>query len=317
MDGDMTEQKAGEAAGLRGPGKSGSLGGASWSGYLAACVAGLVLVLTWLGPAPSAGLGTVQRLFFWAAHVLPAAILLQGAQIVLARNHRLSRLPPLVQVGLAGLAGAMLFTPVALVLDIALDPPNAADDPAEPLPLRLAMEFLFLSGPLVLSWALINAPALFGPASVRRPVIARPQARDASDLAAMTPPPDATGAAAPAEKVPDATGADSGRAELFNRLPRQLGHDILALSAELHYLRVYTPLGNTLILFAFGRAVEAMGSSGLQIHRSHWVSFAHVADVVTKGGRSLCKLDTGLELPVSRANRRALRAALTRQPDVR
>ena len=317
MDGDMTEQEAGEAAGLRGPGKSGSLGGASWSGYLAACVAGLVLVLTWLGPAPSAGLGTVQRLLFWAAHVLPAAILLQAAQMALARSRRLSRLPPLVQVGLAGLAGAVLFTPVALLLDIALDPPNAADDPDEPLPLRLAMEFLFLSGPLVLSWVLINAPALVGPDSAGRRVIAVPQARDAGDPAETTPPPDAGGAAAFVEAAHDANGADSSRADLFARLPRRLGREIVALSAELHYLRVYTPLGNTLILYAFGRAVGAMGRAGQQIHRSHWVSLAHVADVVTRGGRTLCQMDTGLELPVSRVNRRALRAALTRQPDVR
>jgi hypothetical protein len=203
------------------------------------------------------------------------------------------------------------------VLDIALDPPNATDDPDEPLALRLAMEFFFLSGPLVLSWVLISAPALVGPDSAGRRVIAVPQARDAGNPAETTPPPDAGGAAAFVDAAHDARDAGSRQADLFARQPRRLGREIAAISAELHYLRDYTPLGDTLILYTFGRAVGATGRAGQQIRRSHWVSPVHMADVVTRGGRTLCQMDTGLELPVSRVNRRALRAALTRQPDVR
>jgi hypothetical protein len=307
----MTDQGEGQVSARRGQDRTGWLRGASWLGYLATAIAGLVLLLTWLGPAPSAGLGTLQRLLFWAAHVLSATLLLQAAQMVLIRIPRISRLPPFVQVALAGLVGAVLFTPVALALDVALEPPSASDDQKEPLPLRLAMEFLFLSGPLVLSWVLINAPALvrFEPAEGQ--ATARAKRPADGDLTLLIRQPDSANAA-PAGAD---TAAAADRADLFARLPIRLGRDIVALSAELHYLRVYTPVGDTLILYAFGRAVQAMGAAGLQIHRSHWVSLAHVADVVTRGGQTLCQTDSCLDLPVSRANRRALRDALNRRPE--
>ncbi|MCZ8149810.1 MAG: LytTR family DNA-binding domain-containing protein, partial [Roseomonas sp.] len=65
------------------------------------------------------------------------------------------------------------------------------------------------------------------------------------------------------------------------------------------------------IFMAFGRAVEALAAQrGFQIHRSHWVALAHVVDLEQNGGRISCVLDTGLRLPVSRANRAAFKAAV-------
>jgi len=40
------------------------------------------------------------------------------------------------------------------------------------------------------------------------------------------------------------------------------------------------------------------------------VALAHVATLESAGGRVVCRLDTGLELPVSRTHRATLRAAL-------
>ena len=62
---------------------------------------------------------------------------------------------------------------------------------------------------------------------------------------------------------------------------------------------------------SFGRAVEALGViPGQTIHRSHWIALAHIATLESDENRAICRLDTGLELPVSRTHRARLRAAL-------
>ena len=86
----------------------------------------------------------------------------------------------------------------------------------------------------------------------------------------------------------------------------------VAMRAELHYLRVYTDQGEALILFGFGRAVRLIEArqSGMQIHRSHWIGLDHVDELDTSGGNMICRLVTGLTLPVSRKNRTPLRQTL-------
>jgi len=62
---------------------------------------------------------------------------------------------------------------------------------------------------------------------------------------------------------------------------------------------------------SFGRAVQALGViPGQRVHRSHWVALAHVLSLESDGDRVLCRLETGLDLPVSRTYRTRLRAAL-------
>jgi len=106
--------------------------------------------------------------------------------------------------------------------------------------------------------------------------------------------------------------------DLLSRLPRRIGTDIVAISAELHYLRVYTLTGDALILMSFGRAIEALGViPGQAVHRSHWIALAHVVAVESDGDRVICRLDTGLDLPVSRTYRVRLRAALASRDNER
>jgi DNA-binding LytR/AlgR family response regulator len=49
--------------------------------------------------------------------------------------------------------------------------------------------------------------------------------------------------------------------------------------------------------------------NGMQIHRSHWVSLDHVDEVLARGGRMICRMTAGPDLPVSRNYRPALKAA--------
>lgn len=274
----------------------------SWLGFLAVAGLALALALTALEPASSQGLGVLPRLVFWALHNAAALVLLSVAQLAITRTRWLGRASPLLQVALAGVLGAVLFTPVALGLDtlFAFLSDTLGDDPS--LVRALAEEFAALAPPLWLIWGLLNAPRLV-------------HLREQSDPA--MPAPEQAVTAAPLEgEAPPASPPDPDTlAEFWGRVPPRIGRDIVALTAELHYLRVYTTRGEALIFMAFGRAVDALAAErGFQIHRSHWVALAHVAEFVQTDGKAFCVLDTGLRLPVSRANRAAFRAALQAAP---
>jgi hypothetical protein len=194
----------------------------------------------------------------------------------------LSRLTGMAQVLVSGALASVAFTPIALVIDRIFRPPSTSEPAGDPILLGAIEEFLAFSGPIVLTWLLINAPTLV---RIERAAPAAPE----------------TGP----ESAPDPAE------DLWARLPARLGRDLVALSAELHYLRVHTTKGDALILFSFGRATEALDAyPGMQIHRSHWVALAHVKEIVTEGGRTFCRLDDAPDLPVSRPFRPALRAAL-------
>ncbi|MBL8569201.1 MAG: LytTR family transcriptional regulator DNA-binding domain-containing protein [Phreatobacter sp.] len=82
---------------------------------------------------------------------------------------------------------------------------------------------------------------------------------------------------------------------------------IVALSAEDHYLRVHTARGEALVLMSLAAGMAALGSeAGIQVHRSHWIAHAALADGSARLGRAGIVLARGPTLPVSRAGRRRL-----------
>lgn len=265
----------------------------SWTGWLVTAGVTLALALAWLSPSASAGLGFPARLAFWLTHVLVGVVVLEAAQTLVGRLPRLRNLPPWGQVTAASLIGAAAFAPLAFLPETALAAAGVGGA-ADPLTMaELAEEAASSAGPVAAFWLLLNAPRLVA-------IAAQPTGAEAAEAAASAP------ARAPAPQSPEAL------VELLSKLPRTVGRDIVALSAELHYLRVHTTRGEALILMAFGRAVEALREArGLTIHRSHWVAFRHVARVeMSSGGACRCVTTTGLALPVSRPNRATLRAAL-------
>lgn len=271
----------------------------SWSGYLVTAGTILSFGLALSEPSASSGLGPPARLVFWLAHVASALILYELTQIALGRIAMFGRLPAVFLVTVVGVVGAILFSIFNLLLldRIAFLIGDLLD--REPISIRGLMDELRDSGAVsVLFWVLLNSPRLI--------MIA--QQKDADE--AVKPPPAEVASTPPdaADAPPEASRLLLG---LLSRLPRRIGTDIVAISAELHYLRVYTRTGEALILMSFGRAVEALEViPGQAIHRSHWIALAHVAMLESDGNRVICRLDTGLELPVSRTHRTRLRAAL-------
>lgn len=102
---------------------------------------------------------------------------------------------------------------------------------------------------------------------------------------------------------------------LFQRVPAQLGHDIVCLRAQDHYLEVITPRGSALVLMRLSDAERDLAAlRGMRVHRSWWVALDHVADFPPgDGGGLTLTTTTGHRVPVARTQRAALRAALQGQ----
>ncbi len=76
--------------------------------------------------------------------------------------------------------------------------------------------------------------------------------------------------------------------------------DVLALSAEGHYVNVHTRQGSELIYCRFRDAVKAMPPSiGMQVHRSWWVADSAIVSTVRGERRYQIEIPNGKMIPVS------------------
>lgn len=117
-------------------------------------------------------------------------------------------------------------------------------------------------------------------------------------------------ASASATSPPPVESASDNGPRFIDRLPPELGTQLIALEMEDHYVRAHTALGSDLVLLRLRDAMaELDGIEGLQIHRSWWVARGAVSDVKREGRNVRLVLDTGLEAPVSRANVQVLKNA--------
>lgn len=245
-----------------------------WPDFLVLAGFFLALLFTTLDPEPSSGLSLLPRFAFWLAHILVFFLLLHVAQIGLQRVSAFTRLHAWAQVCVSGVAGALLFTPVALMLELLFGVDAALDDTGKPLVHALASEFGALLPGSLLVWFCLNATRLLN---------------------------------LPEPTAPERSVPPDPMDEFWSKVPRSLGRDLVALTAELHYLRVQTTDGDALILYPFGRAVEELGDRGYRVHRSHWIAAGHLDGVEREGDRYFCRTDTELRLPLSRSYRRTIR----------
>ncbi len=116
----------------------------------------------------------------------------------------------------------------------------------------------------------------------------------------------------PLEHTSGATPAqDTAMSRFLKRLPlRYRDCRLLALSAEDHYLRVHTNMGEELILMRLSDAVTELDEiDGLQVHRSWWVARSSVTGLQREGARTFLTIEGDRKIPVSRTNVKRLREA--------
>jgi len=83
--------------------------------------------------------------------------------------------------------------------------------------------------------------------------------------------------------------------------------DILSLSADDHYLDVFTSEGREQIRCTVADAASELAPiDGRVIHRSHWVARSAIEELVRSDGRAFVRLADARELPVSRTRLRQL-----------
>lgn len=80
--------------------------------------------------------------------------------------------------------------------------------------------------------------------------------------------------------------------------------DICCVSAEEHYVRVKTDAKEWLIRDKFSQVVARFQDGlGFQVHRSHWVAFSCVQEVVRYDTQYKIQLDNGELIPISKARK--------------
>lgn len=83
-----------------------------------------------------------------------------------------------------------------------------------------------------------------------------------------------------------------------------LDGDIYHIEAQEHYVRVATASEKRMLLYRFSDAIREMPSDvGMQVHRSHWVAYKAVVDVLKEGQSLKLALSDNNSIPVSRSFR--------------
>lgn len=259
--------------------------------YYTGCGLFLVLIFTVLEPAGTREAGPAVRWAVWTFQVGILLPLLVGSHMALQRTGRFNRLNPWVQLAWSGACGSMLFLPFGLAVDALF----RLDDWPGVTRLRDVVGIVVEEGagillPATLTWIAINAPRILRldfrsldrePRGEPEPGTHRP-----SDGPAPNP--------------------------FLSKVPRDLGRDVVYLKSELHYVRVVTTEGETLVLSNMKDAVAGMEAvtRGIQTHRSYWVACRHIASIRAEGSRRFVRTTDGRNVPVSRRKWAAVKAFL-------
>ncbi|MCA3217806.1 MAG: LytTR family transcriptional regulator DNA-binding domain-containing protein [Burkholderiales bacterium] len=304
-------------------------------------VAGLALLALILSLQPDVGFQAppAARLMFWSLQIGIGLAVLQTALYLLSRKLGATRVPSWALVLASAVLGAALLAPIywligeglmQQILGYPARPDDDADDNLESrLGHQLLAEYFDIVGPVTTSWALICLPRLHWlvPPLLHPPAVKEQFEQEPGAQLESAPGGDATAATAPSSpmahevepRIQPAQGATAlgvpapGVAALApeprakpawrERLPRELGEDIIAVASELQYLRVWTPRGCALILGALADVELDGADNGLRVHRSWWVASSHVRKVRRTATGAICLMSDGRAVPVSRRRR--------------
>lgn len=265
---------------------------APWSMALYLCGTGAALwaLIMVLRPDPGFTADWPWLAMFWALQIGIGIAVLQGALLLMRRLPKSAKWPLWLLVTVSGVLGSLVLAPLYWLIGEGLMqqalgfPATIDDDDVAPqLGFGLAalvQEFSDIVGPVTAAWLLISWPRLY---SQTLPLVAAPPA--VAPDQALQPAPMLEESPSPAWRA---------------ALPRELGDDLIAVSSELQYLRVWTTRGNALVLGSLQDVEEGEGAGGMRVHRSWWVSARHVRSIRRSGDAASCELSDGRQVPVSR-----------------
>jgi hypothetical protein len=261
--------------------------------YLGATGTALWGLMVALQPDPGFQAPWLWMALFWGLQVSMGIAVLQSVLYLMSRNARVNRWPLWLVVVSSGVMGAGVLAPVYWLIGEALmqgvlgfpQTLDADESPVVPLTFGLQVlvqEFGDIVGPVTAAWVLISWPRLQG---LLPPLVYPAQIQVGPERPPLAQEPPSMGGPSPAWRT---------------LLPEELGDDLMAVTSELQYLRVWTTRGSALVLGALQTVEESEGGAGMRVHRSWWVHARHVRRVRVGAGAAVCELSDGREVPVSR-----------------
>jgi hypothetical protein len=261
----------------------------------------LIFLFTFLEPAGTLEASFGMRLLIWTLQIsflVPSLILFH---MVLQQSLLFDRLNDWLKVIFSGIMGAVFFLPFALGIDYVM----GLDDWSQIQTWTQTKEIVFkeMGGifvPVLLIWVGMNAPRIlqlnFSNALLSQPV--------------ETISPDVT-----ADEANDVTSPSES--EFTAKFSKLIGKDIIYIVSELHYVRVVTSKGETLVLHNLKDAIAELPSeySGIQTHRSYWAASKHIKSIQDKNGQTSLVLSMGKIIPVSRRKLAEVKAFLAKQTE--
>lgn len=280
----------------------------------------LVLTLTLMEPASAFGLAWWHRAGFYVAHVAPTMVVAWWASGCLFNRPELQHWPSWTLLALAGAMAGVVLAPWSVALEMLTGTVDLDEPHAMPMPLTAAAWWSELSDELLqvpprtaLFWVAMNLWVLWRTQQQDLALTDVAQAVPDSHPAHAAPSPSPAAAAA----VPAPAAPSPGAPSLLDRLPARLGHDLVQLEAQQHYLRVVTARGEHMLLHGLAPAVEELAQrriSGMQIHRSLWVAWAHVERLDLRPGSPAAVMRDGRRLPIGRRRVRDVAQAWKQWP---
>jgi hypothetical protein len=246
----------------------------------------LIVLFTFLEPASTSEVTFWQRLFIWTLQISILVPSLIVFHILLQLIPVFDRLNDWFKILLSGLMGCLFFMPFSLSIDYVM----GLDDWSQVQNLAQAKDIIFeeIGGvfpPALLTWAAMNAPRIlqlnFSNTELNAKV-------EKSSLEVTS------------ENIKNEPSQHEN--EFVAKFSNSIGLDIIYMMSELHYVRVVTAIGETLVLHNLKDAIAELPSTyqGVQTHRSFWVATKFIESIKEKNGQNILILSTGKTIPVSR-----------------
>ncbi len=110
---------------------------------------------------------------------------------------------------------------------------------------------------------------------------------------------------------------DTGQIRLFHEsIEPPLEGLIFRIEAQEHYIRIITDKEKRMVLYRFSDAVREMPESlGMQVHRSHWVAYRAIEEVLKEGQKLQLQLLNREIVPVSRSFQSRVEPLFEPHPD--
>jgi hypothetical protein len=262
---------------------------------------GFVLLGTFVSVGSTQGLEAplLAIVLVWALHLSVGLVAIRAGVIGLSRWPKTAKWSDLSLLAVSGFVASLVLAPVSFVIDQSLltlgvdtDDELLIGSSATVLKIFFGIveEWTHVVGPTVLVAVMLALPAWW----VRR------QSAPSPDISEMNR----------AAEVPIASASASAEStairSCLQRLPPALGTDLIAAQSELQYVRIYTTLGDALVLGALKDVAEQREAEGQLVHRTWWVSNRHVRTLRRKGTQYVLTMANGLEIPVSRRRQQGL-----------